>query len=471
AIVAQARSDAARHLYVPEGPGRTDAIGRIANQVFGADLDPRNYHVADAPVSYPPLWDIWKFDWVQYTASVRQPMARNLGESLGTGADLALVDANGQPLPEAERFLVSTIVPNLRVIEATLQTLRAPCWPEDVLGPINVPLAQRGAVLFAQICQTCHGPHLASPARKAFDSPLKTADQPEWVMHPLSVYDIGTDPNAAINFVRNQYDLSRTGLTDAEVETKLAANYRPQYARQLTFDAAQMQTNPPASAAYKKAAADAATLRAEGEDEYVRKAVGPVDVRAVTVGAGLTDLLAFIRPLAYQQLRVTEAEQPDWNGFGQLDTPAVEPQYKPRPLGGVWATAPYLHNGSVPNLYELLSPVNEREKVFYVGGREFDPVKVGLVSDPSAPGAFRFDTAVSGNHNTGHEFRAGYVPWTPGSPPAHGVIGPYLPPADRLAIIEYLKVHRDDASDHSCAVNVPLPAAGVAAVAAPVKYP
>ena len=51
--------------------------------------------------------------------------------------------------------------------------------------------------------------------------------------------------------------------------------------------------------------------------------------------------------------------------------------YKAAPRDGVWATPPFLHNGSVPNLYEMLIPAKERTKKFYIG-REFDPVKVGL---------------------------------------------------------------------------------------------
>ena len=51
--------------------------------------------------------------------------------------------------------------------------------------------------------------------------------------------------------------------------------------------------------------------------------------------------------------------------------------YKANPAEGMWASPPYLHNGSVPNLYELLSPAKERSKTFYIG-REFDPVKVGV---------------------------------------------------------------------------------------------
>ena len=80
--------------------------------------------------------------------------------------------------------------------------------------------------------------------------------------------------------------------------------------------------------------------------------------------------------------------------------------YKARPLTGIWATAPYLHNGSVPNLYELLLPQEERSKSFYLGSREIDPEKVGYVStsEVSDTSPFQFDTSVKGNSNQGHEY-------------------------------------------------------------------
>jgi hypothetical protein len=77
-------------------------------------------------------------------------------------------------------------------------------------------------------------------------------------------------------------------------------------------------------------------------------------------------------------------------------------RYKARPLDGIWATAPYLHNGSVPNLYELLLPVERRTKEFYVGSTEFDPKHVGFATKES-PGTTMFDTSDPGNSNSGHD--------------------------------------------------------------------
>ncbi|MBX3744976.1 MAG: hypothetical protein KF833_06670 [Verrucomicrobiae bacterium] len=79
------------------------------------------------------------------------------------------------------------------------------------------------------------------------------------------------------------------------------------------------------------------------------------------------------------------------------------PVYRARPLNGVWATAPYLHNGSVPNLWSLLQRPEERPVEFHVGNREYDPVHVGYQTTPDADGVSSvFDTRRPGNANTGH---------------------------------------------------------------------
>jgi hypothetical protein len=133
--------------------------------------------------------------------------------------------------------------------------------------------------------------------------------------------------------------------------------------------------------------------------------------------------------------------------------------YPARPLTGYWATPPYMHNGAIPNLYEVMSPASERTATFWTGSQEFDPVKVGYRSE-KFPGGFEFDTRrtfmqaaensvrvlftghlrfdrdIPGNSNLGHEFRNA----PKGTP---GVIGPYLTPKERMAIIAYMKVMSD----------------------------
>jgi hypothetical protein len=95
--------------------------------------------------------------------------------------------------------------------------------------------------------------------------------------------------------------------------------------------------------------------------------------------------------------------------------------YRARPLNGVWAMSPYLHNGSVPSLYDLLLPPDRRPKKFYVGDWEFDPEIVGYETKNPFPGAFPYDTATRGNSNAGHEY------------------GTDLSEEDRKALVEYLK--------------------------------
>jgi mono/diheme cytochrome c family protein len=96
--------------------------------------------------------------------------------------------------------------------------------------------------------------------------------------------------------------------------------------------------------------------------------------------------------------------------------------YANMPLDGVWLRAPYLHNGSVPNLRTLLFP-EERPASFYRGYDVYDWQRVGFVSDgqEAEKNGVRFDTRQRGNGNAGH------------------VYGRELPPADREALIEYLK--------------------------------
>jgi len=103
-------------------------------------------------------------------------------------------------------------------------------------------------------------------------------------------------------------------------------------------------------------------------------------------------------------------------------------------LSGLWATAPYLHNGSVPTLWALLSP-SERPARFLVGGHALDYRRMGIAGVAWSDGVTRypagyapfagpelFDTALPGMSNRGHER------------PSAG-----LSDAEKWAVIEYLK--------------------------------
>ena len=421
------------HLYpVQEGYGRTDALARIANVVFGDHISRTNLHVGDGPVSYPYMWNIWKFNWEQYGASVSQPMARNVGEALGVGADFNLVDDYGRPIPPSDRYRTSVSFDNLLRIESTIQKLAPPPWPEDLLGKVNrtstdpnIPSAERGKALFEQHCIRCHGPNVASDALKQDVSPGRLPGDPMWVIRYKPIDVVGTDPTAANNFVNNRVDLTHTGITFDEVKQLLKAEYETQKARDAALIPALQQEIDKA----KSSGADAATLSEYQQelqeagpvtDESIEQNLDGIDLRAVDEGSALNMLGLIIRNRYYTDNHMSKALQGCYAGFDTIDLPQIVEGYKPRPLAGVWSTPPFLHNGSVPNLYELLSPVAERSKRFFIGRREFDPVKVGYVTEPEkgTKSGFWFDTKFAGNRNTGHEFDSRYVPYDSNNPNA-----------------------------------------------------
>ena len=126
-------------------------------------------------------------------------------------------------------------------------------------------------------------------------------------------------------------------------------------------------------------------------------------------------------------------DQSAWAGGRDPADPRIRAEliYKARPLNGIWAVAPYLHNGSVPTLDALLSPDDSaRPPTFWMGSKQFDPVKVGYAG-VEIKGATLFDTTRPGNANTGHRFKDG--------PLGKGVIGRALSAEERAQIIEFLK--------------------------------
>ena len=133
----------------------------------------------------------------------------------------------------------------------------------------------------------------------------------------------------------------------------------------------------------------------------------------------------------FNDLNLPQATVDEWSGY-RSDCWRAPKAYPARPLDGVWATAPFLHNNSVPSLYQLLLPADKRIKKFHVGDPEFDPVNVGYVN-VRIPGGFTVDTTKPGNSNAGHEFRTA-------PPGTKGVIGPEFSDEQRWDIIEYLKI-------------------------------
>lgn len=98
--------------------------------------------------------------------------------------------------------------------------------------------------------------------------------------------------------------------------------------------------------------------------------------------------------------------------------------YANHPLDGIWLRAPYLHNGSVPTMRDLLDAPEQRPATFYRGYDVYDQSKMGFVSNVAEAGGqqfTRYDTSLPGNSNAGH------------------VYGTAISDEEKRAIVEYLK--------------------------------
>ena len=148
--------------------------------------------------------------------------------------------------------------------------------------------------------------------------------------------------------------------------------------------------------------------------------IGPDGKVPVLALLGLSGQMVLGRFFAVNGL--TDAQKIDYLGYRESRSPTVAQltTYKARPLNGVAFTAPYLHNGSVQSIYELLLPAAQRLKQFYVGSKKYDVEKLGYRSIKGNTGVL-FDTTLLGNSNAGHEY------------------GTDLTDHQRVAVIEYIK--------------------------------
>lgn len=378
--LAEKKAADAVHAYDNKaGFGRTDALTRIGNQVFAVDTGiAKNFAVSNAPVRFPQIWDASWFNWVQYNSSIADPLVRNVGEALGVRAAVKLSG------PDANKFENSINVKGLYDMEellagpAPFQGLSSPKWP-SVFPALDQSKVTRGGALYRKHCQGCHLPPLPELLSDLNGYGKPGASEPaywwknglgNWFLQvtDIRIEDIGTDPHQAVDFRNRTAD---TG--DLKLGVKTAA---------------------------------------EGLD---------------LVTHGIVDAY-FDKNKEY----FTAERRAQWAGGRDRKDAAVRDDllYKARPLNGIWAVAPYLHNGSVPSLYLLLSPQSDRPKTFWTGSKQYDPEKVGY-DTTQLPGTSLYDTAKPGNANTGHEFKDG--------PRRNGVIGPLLSHDDRMALIEYLK--------------------------------
>lgn len=374
------------------GNGRVDAFGHIYNKValFSGAARPTP-NPADAPVSYPFLWDIYRHDKLQYNgiaSNQRLPLGgsryldygalgRNSGEVIGVFGDVIVTPNAG-----LTGYRSSLWADNLVRLETQLALLRAPAWPSALFGTPDAAKVAQGKTVYDAHCKSCH---TVEPGT----APYKV------VMVPLKQGDVNaTDPWMACNAISYR---SATGRLEGTPKNYLGSGERFGPDAPL---AEMLEATVKGALAGKKGQIVAQTGR-------------------VFFGAGGAP-------------RVVTEEAPDMRPL-RLDAcyAAQSPYmaYKARPLDGIWATAPYLHNGSVPTLYDLLKPAAQRPASFAVGTRQYDPVRIGYVTDASAPGnRFTFNTRgpggqmQPGNSNEGHDYGAAR-----------------MSEAERLALLEYLK--------------------------------
>jgi hypothetical protein len=420
--------DGVEYNFVRYGYARLDAFGRIFNRaIFHLDSS-HGGRPANAPGSYPYLWDTPHHDFVQWNgiadngaAAGLGPLGRNTGEVIGVFASVEVIKedpswfwkllVSGKPTysyPSSARTL------NQVRLEDHLNDLWSPSWEQfaekGFLPLIDKEKVRLGKEVFDFYkCASCH-------------SDLDRKDKNRLVIAQFANVDlIGTDPTMASNA------LTYCGRNDT--------------LQNLGFD------------------------MCPGELDNAQGVTGKSAMTDITTGVMTEGILRkiwpFLQAIWSNPWRNIETER---HVDFEVANKGYLYAYKARPLNGIWATAPFLHNGSVPNLYELFLPSSCakgripgktcRSKTFTVGNRELDTRGVGFVQedDPNKrdPGLFVFDTSLTGNSNRGHEYAVGVTPIikTKNGKAIRKSDGQFevksfkdspINHKDRMALIEYLK--------------------------------
>ncbi|UVL00782.1 di-heme-cytochrome C peroxidase [Pseudomonas sp. B21-048] len=369
------------------GPGRLDAVGHILNKISQVtQAKPPTPNPSDAPVSYPFLWNTPQHDVLQWNGMVGKKtlpsikkdggldvggLGRNAGEAIGVYADIRPVKEN----PAKPGFVSSVNVKNLDVLERSLYTLKPPQWP----GSLPKDLTS-GAKLFTDNCAGCHVPLDRNDLTTAIAA----------VMIPISANDnfnaqspkastIGTDPWMACNAYQFKAD---AGVLSGYPRVDKLGPIQPNDRLYNMLGVTVLET-----------------LLGKGRDvaELAFDGLLGIDTKPQKV-PGFKDRALFSNA-DEKALRL-------YNCYRKSPKISLL-AYKARPLTGIWATAPYLHNGSVPTLNDLLLPPRQRPSTFYTGTHEFDNQRVGFKTDKSDKNWFLFDTTLEGNSNGGHDYGVG----------------------------------------------------------------
>jgi cytochrome c5 len=382
------------------------------------------FNEADAPVSYPFLWDIAQSTYVQWNGVANNaglgPLGRNVGEVIGVfgildwkaaettwwkpwtwdlRTSLSAILTGQKNKAKHVTFDSSVNVTNLQRLERKLTSLRSPEWPQDILGTIKTEDVSKGKQVYDRYCIACHEVVQRDDASRLIVSKLLNVDM------------VGTDPKTAENGVNYSGASGNFEHTYEKIDRvgNVVIEQNAPVIQMLTAAATGVITTPDSDKWFVRRWADwVYNLGASLFENPIKDSVKAGNYLPDTMAAPYNSLLS----------------------------------YKARSLNGIWATAPYLHNGSVPTLYDLLLPsdcsdgAECRPNYFYVGSRAYDPDMVGMKYKglPQTDGLTLFDTALDGNSNKGHEYSAGKTPQLDGK-----TILPPLSKLQRQQLLEYLK--------------------------------
>ncbi|HEY1865109.1 MAG TPA: di-heme-cytochrome C peroxidase [Roseiarcus sp.] len=330
----------------------------------------------DQPQNFPRVWGFKDYDWIEWTINTNTVMERNFTETLGAGSTVVLDPKS------ASLFETSVPIKDMHELEWLAYYVDPPKWPASIFGEIKPDLAAAGGEIFKKQCAGCH--EYGDDRRTPTGLIKLNAMRPE---------EVGTDPTAALRIACPIPDIGALAVPPKSYSVEDS---------QLLKDCAGVKAGAAFSgnpfAKTVQIAVDSIKQKAyaaAGVDAAQQRVMEDLDRRG---GAVWRDTL--------------------------IDTQSPYGPYAARPLYGIWAGAPYLHNGSVPTLYHLLLPPDQRPKTFALGAREYDPIKLGFVVDTACSAQdCLVDTSETGDGNGGHLW------------------GTDLSESDRMALLEYLKTY------------------------------
>jgi cytochrome c553 len=421
----------------PWGPARLDAVTMILNRLTGLDIGTSPDHIirsnirlADTPVRYPFVWNAPIQDKTQWPGFAENGnellgLSRNYGEVLGVFADFTPKKAPWRILGYDYLEQNSANFDGLKSLENLVKKIGPPEWPwKEGKWAVDAKLAARGKQIYESRtktenggCAACHG--IQKGERRGLNNTWATplcyvgTDAKEFDLFALTV-DTGVLAGAKIPFL--EQPLKAKDENAVRVLSVVGMGTLLQYTKSpKTLDLElKAQTK---LGLIERLAGDVKNGKIKQITDQLRQKQADLVTPENKVLEG-----------AYQPMPAAGKAQPE--GYACKDkftdpSPAIA--YESRVLEGIWATAPYLHNGSVPTLAALLEPVQNRPAEFKIGPA-YDPEKIGLAVEQS-----KFDyvlkttdcegaNAKSGNSRCGHEF------------------GTKLSPEEKAALLEYLKI-------------------------------